>query len=265
MSNTSHKGKAPEDFEGERLQLLQQTLDPLTIRRFERLGVQKGWRCLEVGAGGGSVARWLAKQVGSQGKVVATDIETRLLDKTHEPNLEMRRHDILVDDLEQEYYDLVHTRAVLMHLADPVQAVKKMAAAVRPGGWLFLEEFDWISFGAVDTESPAAQTFNQKMETLAKTLQAVHVMDLYFGRHLRGLLEQLGFVDIDTEGITGISRGGDPLTQLQQMNLQLAGPPLIAAGVLSEEDVALLRRLFADPSFYYVDGTFFGVWGRRSS
>ncbi len=49
------------------------------------------------------------------------------------------------------------------------------------------------------------------------------------------------------------------------MNLQLAGPPLIAAGVLSEEDVVLLRRLFADPSFYYVDGTFFGVWGRRSS
>ncbi len=264
MSNTSHMGQAPEDFEGERLQLLQQMLDPLTIQRFERLGVQKGWRCLEVGAGGGSVARWLAKQVGSQGKVVATDIETRLLDKTHEPNLEMRRHDILVDGLEQEYYDLAHTRAVLMHLSDPVQAVKKMAAAVRPGGWLFLEEFDWISFGAVDTGSPAAQTFNQKMETLAKTLQAVHVMDLYFGRHLRGLLEQLGFVDIDTEGITGISRGGDPLTQLQQMNLQLAGPPLIAAGVLSEEDVALLRQLFADPSFYYVDGTFFGVWGRRS-
>ena len=120
--------QALEDFEGERLQLLQQTLDPLTIRRFERLGVQKGWRCLEVGAGGGSVTRWLAKQVGLQGKVVATDIETRLLDKTHEPNLEMRRHDILVDGLEQGYYDLVHTRAVLMHLTDPVQAVKKMAA-----------------------------------------------------------------------------------------------------------------------------------------
>jgi len=257
--------QAPEDFEGERLQLLQQSLDPLTIRRFERLGVQKGWRCLEVGAGGGSVARWLVKQVGPQGKVVATDIETRLLDKMHEPNLEIRQHDILVDSLEQGYYNLAHTRAVLMHLSDPVQAVRKMAAAVRPGGWLFLEEFDWISFGAVDTDSPAAQAFNQKMGTLAKTLQAVHVMDLYFGRHLRGLLEQLGFVDTDAEGITGISRGGEPLTQLQQMNLQLAGPPLIAAGILSEEDVALLRQLFADPSFYYVDGTFFGVWGRRSN
>ena len=203
--------------------------------------------------------------MGPQGKVVATDIEIRLMDKQHEPNLEIRRHDILVDDLEQGYYDLVHTRAVLMHLSDPVQAVKKMAGAVRPGGWLFLEEFDSISFGAVDTESPIAQTFNQKMETLMQTLKAVRVMNLYFGRQLRGLLEQLGFSDINNEGITGISRGGDPLTQFQHMNLQLAGPPLIAAGILTEKDVELLQHLFADPSFYYVDNSFFGVWGRRSN
>ena len=251
------------DFEGKRLQFLQHMLDRVTFRRFERLGVQQGWRCLEVGVGEGSVARWLAQKVGPEGLVVATDIETRLMDKEHEPNLEMRRHDILVDDLEQGYYDVVHTRAVLMHLSDPEQAVNRMAAAVRPGGWLFLEEFDWISFGAVNAESPVAQAFNEKMETLAKTLQAVGVMNLYFGRHLRGLLDQLGFIDIGNEGITGISRGGDPLTQFQLMNLQLAGPPLIAAGVLTEKDIEMLEHRFADSSFYYVDGVFFGVWGRR--
>jgi SAM-dependent methyltransferase len=268
MNNTpempnSNGRENPTDFEGERLQYLQLLLDLPTFRRLERLEVQQGWRCLEVGAGEGSVARQLAKQVGPQGHVVATDIETRLMDKQHEPNLEIRRHDILVNDLEQGYYDLVHTRAVLMHLSDPVQAVKKMAAAVRPGGLLFLEEFDWLSFGAVDTDSPTAQTFNQQMTTLAKTLQAVHVMDLYFGRHLRGLLEQLGFIDVESEGITGIGRGGDPNTQLQHMNLQLAGPPLIAAGILTEQNVELLHHLFADPTFYYVDGIFFGTWGKR--
>src|SRR5215472_15691797 len=105
MSDASHMSQSSEDFEGKRLQLLQQMLDPLTIRRFERIGVQNGWRCPEVGAGGGSVARWLAKKVGPQGNVVATDIETRLLDNAYEPKLEIRRHDILVDALEQEYYD----------------------------------------------------------------------------------------------------------------------------------------------------------------
>jgi hypothetical protein len=67
----------------------------------------------------------------------------------------------------------------------------------------------------------------------------------------RPLLDQLGFTAIGNEGSTGISRGGDPITPFQLMNLQLAGPPLIAAGVLTGEDVELLRRLFTDPSFYY--------------
>ena len=251
------------NFERERLHSLQQALDPLTFRRFEHLGVQPGWRCLEVGAGEGSVTQWLAQKVGPQGVVVATDIDSRLMNREHESNVEIRHHDILVNDLEQESYDLVHTRAVLMHLSDPELAVKRMAAAVRPGGWLFLEEFDWISFGAVDTESPMGQTFNQKMELLLQTLKAARIMNMYFGRHLRPLLDQLGFIAVSNEGNTGISRGGDPITTFQLMNLQLAGPPLIAAGVLTEEDVELLRRLFSDPSFYYVESVFFGIWGRR--
>lgn len=252
------------NVERERLHYLQQALDPLTFRRLDQLGVNPGWRCLEVGAGLGSVAHWLAQKVGPQGTIVATDIEPRLMNREHEPYIEIRRHDILIDELEQGNYDLVHTRAVLMHLSDPVHAVKKMAAAVRPGGWLFLEEFDHISLGAVESESPVAQAFNQKMELLLQTLKAARIMNMSFGRRLRGLLDQLGFIDMSNEGSTGISRGGDPLTRFQLMNLQLAGPPLIAAGILTEEDVELLRRLFADPSFYYVESVFFGVWGRRS-
>jgi 2-polyprenyl-3-methyl-5-hydroxy-6-metoxy-1,4-benzoquinol methylase len=256
-------GEVPIDFERTRLQHLQQSLDVLTIERLERLGLQQGWRCLEVGAGAGSIASWLARQVGQEGSVVATDIDTRLLDNTQEPNLEIRRQNILVDDLEQGSYDLVHTRAVLMHLADPLQAMQKMAAALRPDGWLLVEEFDWISFGAVDTANPASHPFNQTWETITRTLQALHIMDLYLGRHLRRLLEELGFTAIGNEGITGISRGGDPSTQFQLMNLQLAGPPLVGAGVLTEKEVAFLHHLLTDPSFYYIDATNFGVWGKR--
>jgi len=47
--------------------------------------------------------------------------------------------------------------------------------------------------------------------------------------------------------------------------LQLAGPPLVAAGVLALEDVEMLERLFVDPSFYYVGPVFFGVWGKRGA
>ena len=55
--------------EDRRLGLLEEIFDPVSRRR--RSGVQAGWRCLEVGAGRGSMAVWLAERVGPRGGVVA--------------------------------------------------------------------------------------------------------------------------------------------------------------------------------------------------
>src|SRR5690348_16766904 len=75
-----------------RLAALEAWFDPGTIRHLEALGVAPGWRCLEVGAGGGSVARWLADRVSPQGHVLATDLDTCFLDALQSPHLEVRRH-----------------------------------------------------------------------------------------------------------------------------------------------------------------------------
>ena len=48
-----------EDFEGGRLELLEQIFDPGSRQRRDL--VQPGWRCLQVGAGRGSMAAWLAE------------------------------------------------------------------------------------------------------------------------------------------------------------------------------------------------------------
>ena len=63
------------------------------------LGVGPGWRCLDVGDGDGSVARWLAGRVGPEGRVTATDLNPRFLGGHGQPNLEVRRHNILEDSL----------------------------------------------------------------------------------------------------------------------------------------------------------------------
>src|SRR5690348_11497571 len=110
---------ADADFERERLRLLGQLMNPMTTGRLHRLGVRRGWRCLEVGAGDGSIAAWLAKQVGASGRVVATDIDPRFLAGLEVGGVEVRRHDVTRDLLETGHYDLVHCRALLMHLADP--------------------------------------------------------------------------------------------------------------------------------------------------
>ena len=129
-----------DETELNRLRLVEENNDPTTIRHFEMLGVSQGWNCLEVGAGAGSVAQWLSTRVGPAGKVVATDMDMRFLSHLSVPNLEIRRHDIIKDDLETGHYDLVHCRDLLMHLPEPENGLKRMANAVRPGGWLLIEE-----------------------------------------------------------------------------------------------------------------------------
>ena len=77
----------PWEEERQRLVLLEEAHDPVTIRQLEAVEVGKGWRCAEVGAGAGSIARWLAERVGATGRVIALDLDTRFLDAASYTNL----------------------------------------------------------------------------------------------------------------------------------------------------------------------------------
>ena len=63
----------------ERLDAVEALLDPGSIALLDRIGIEPGCTCLELGAGGGSIAKWLSARVGATGQVVATDLDTRHL------------------------------------------------------------------------------------------------------------------------------------------------------------------------------------------
>jgi SAM-dependent methyltransferase len=255
---------SPDAFEHARLALLTQIADPITTRRLADLGVGPGWRCLDVGAGNGSVARWLAGRVGLEGHVVATDLNPRFLGGHGLPNLEVRRHNVLEEDPETAHYDLVHCRALLMHLPDPVRALRRLVHAVRPGGWLLVEEASgYASFGAADPGHARAAGFDRRTRALLAALKATGTMDLDFGRRLPALFEGLGVRDVAHEGVTLAARGGDPLARFEQMTEKLVRDRMVAAGVLTEADFDELSRAYDDRSFWFVGYTFFGAWGRR--
>jgi SAM-dependent methyltransferase len=135
-----------------RLAGLEAALDPGTRAHLTRLGVGPGTRCLEVGAGGGSVAFWLAEKVAPGGTVVATDLETDFLESeaTRHPRLEVLRHDIMAAALPTGF-DLVHARWLVEWLPDKRLALQRMAAALRPGGVLLIEEPDFVTiYGAAE-------------------------------------------------------------------------------------------------------------------
>ena len=97
--------------------------------------MRAGWRCLEVGAGAGSIVRWLSDAVGPTGQVLATDIDTRLLEGVVATNVEIRVHDLLADRWDLAGFDLVHVRAVLHHLPGrQARVIARLISTLHPGG-----------------------------------------------------------------------------------------------------------------------------------
>jgi SAM-dependent methyltransferase len=123
--------------------------DPPVVRKLAETGVGAGWRCLEIGAGTGPVAAWLADRVGSRGQVVAVDIQAHRFD--------VRCHGTATDagtcsgtgtgsgadgSWHPRGYHLIHARLVFDHVPQRRALATSFVAALRPGGWLVVEDYD---------------------------------------------------------------------------------------------------------------------------
>jgi ubiquinone/menaquinone biosynthesis C-methylase UbiE len=254
----SHTADAAERA---RLALWEHSEDARSQRHLAALGIQQGWRCLEVGAGHGSIVCWLAAQVGPQGRVVATDINPRFLTARQWPNVEVRRHDIRTDPLEAGRYDLAHCRAVLSHLPDPHRALRRMVAAVRMGGWVVIEDAEFSSLRAVEATHPLAASYNRHLRELLERLTQAKLSDPYLGGRVRGLLEATGLTEIDNEGVSRIARGGKTEAKVLGMTLQA----LVERGLLSAAAYSDLQQTLLDPRFSFITLTTFAAWGKRAS
>jgi SAM-dependent methyltransferase len=182
-----------------RLRLIEAECDRHTFRHLDAIGVGEGWRCLEVGAGGGSIVRWLAQRVGPTGHVVAADSDPRFLGDLQESNIEVRRCDITRDDLEPNRYDLVHSRLLLMHVSDPADVLRRMSAAVRPGGFLIAEELDNGVTEALDPAHLLSEVFDRGTRKRIELARTAGIMDLRLGKALPGYMEALGLIEMGNE------------------------------------------------------------------
>lgn len=249
-------GRKPKDYvyvyaqgerraELERLRRLEAIADPTTLATFDHIGVGAGWRCLEVGAGAGSVARSLAARVGPAGQVVATDIDLEFLASHAAPNLEVRRGDVLADELEPQRYDLVHTRHLLAHVASRAdEVIDRLAAAVAPGGWLVVEDVDLATPMLVSASDADQRAFDAVFEAFESVLRG-RGGDAHIGRRLPALFERSSLVDVEVDAKVAYSRGGDDATAMMLGSLAAVRPALIDAGVAPDaldRVAALLMR-----------------------
>jgi SAM-dependent methyltransferase len=245
-----------------RLRLLEARYDAVTRDRLARAGDLTGTRCLEVGAGAGSVTRMLSELAGPTGQVMAFDLDPRFLTDLNLDNVTVRRHDILTDDLEQHGYDLVHCRALLLHLPDPKRALHRMAAALRPGGMLLAEDTDFATMAACPGH-PAAPYFDRLTRAWVEGFDPSGRFDPGFGRNLPALLDELGLVDRGSEALEFRRRGGGPEAELFAHGFELARDGIVSAEFPPDTDIELVIAALRDPEFFFVDSLNIGCWGRR--
>ena len=253
--------------ERERLAGLEAANDPDTIRHLELLGVAPGWRCLEIAGGGGSIAQWLCARVAPSGKVVATDIDTRFLEILEVPNLDVRRHNLVTDDLPEDEFDLVHGRFIVEHLPDPDQIVKKLVASLKPGGWILLEDAD---FSAFKTDPPRTIVYPEAgADAIAKVWRAaLEVMrsagyDDEYGRRLPIDLVSAGVVDVTAELNAYFRWGGSPGSQAPIGTLERFREQVTSETDVTDEEIDQTIATFSDPERAGTGPIVIRAWGRR--
>lgn len=240
----------------QRLEMLEAACDPLTASHFDVVGVGAGWQCLEVGAGAGSVARMLCERVGPEGRVVAVDLEPALLADVSAPNLEVRRLDVVVDELPEAAFDLVHTRAVLVHIPQRDELIPRLVRTLRPGGVLLLEEPDLRETLTADED-----VFQAAQVAMYRPLFEVG-LDVYWPSTMAGRLEAAGLVGVNTLRELQTFTGASPLAEFWRITyrqLLESQPYTDAERAVMEAGAAAIGR----PGGMYASWELITVWGRR--
>lgn len=248
---------------GQRFGALSDLFDPVTFRHFERLGVRAGWRCWEVGAGGPTVANWVADHVGPDGYVLATDINTNWINRDVNPAVEVKEHDITIDPLPGGEFDVVHARLVLSHLPARATALEQMIKALRPGGWILIEDFDSVMpLSCIDPQRPEHHRVNQVHAAMRELLRR-RGADLEYTRTLPRVLRQAGLHRVGADAFFAIA---DPAANtLGIANVIQVRDALIENALVTPSEIDAHLQAMTEGTVDVGTMPLISTWGRRAT
>jgi SAM-dependent methyltransferase len=252
--------------EHDRLRSIQRMFDAATQRHLAARGLAAGWRCLEVGCGAGSIALWLADQVGPTGSVLATDLDPRFLNGHGRTNLAVRRHDVRRDPLAPASFDLIHARAVLEHLPEREHVLARLVQALKPDGWLVVEDTDFGGAAAATLPRywvPSTWAgLAERMYLAAEAVLATRGAEATFGARLPAALTAAGLEDVLAEVHAPLVRGGTS-SDWMRLTIDQLRHGLVASGYVSAAEVEQFLESSANPSTLYLPPLLVTAWGRR--
>ncbi|MEH1128575.1 methyltransferase domain-containing protein [Micromonospora sp. CPCC 206061] len=222
-------------------------LDSFSIDRIAGLDRMDGARCLDVGAGGSAVPVWLADRVGRAGEVVATDIKPR-----HIPNhsrIKVLTHDITTEPVPTGPFRLIRARLLLMHLLYPERVLRRLAAALPPGGTLVVEDwYLWLDDPVLVAPCARdARLIARFRRLLAEDVLARSGTDPYWASRIHATMRAAGLTDVDTQIFTPVWPAGSPGALLATISLTQFRERFLSLGLTAAE-LERIRQLVTDPT-----------------
>ncbi|WP_188269680.1 MULTISPECIES: methyltransferase [unclassified Streptomyces] len=239
---------------------LEGALDPLTLGHLRAAGTAPGMRCLEIGAGAGSVSRALLRLVSPGGTVTATDLKPGRI--APEPGLTVLAHDVVADPLPGGPYDIVVARLVLQHLPERQAVLARLAEALVPGGLLQIDEFDAGHEPCLLAPSPEDARLYERFTTAKTALMRAGGGDPTWGRKVPEALRAAGLTGLSVRPHVLVRAAGTPALGLQLHHLAHLAPRLLDSGFTPAE-LDRLGAVMRDPEFAAATGVLYSVQGRR--
>jgi SAM-dependent methyltransferase len=251
----------------ERLDVLARVLLPTTTQLFDRAGLIRGMKCLDVGCGGGHVAMLIAGIVGPEGLVIATDTDPEILALAREDaeaakiiNVKFQQLDACASPSHKEF-DLAYARFLLSHLHEPGNCLAAMVEACVPRGTIVIEDTDFA--GSFCYPTCAAY---ERYKKLYQELIQLRGGDPNIGPKLPAMLRSAGIREIELNVIQPAHIRGEGKL-MAPLTMARISDELTTEGLATDDEVQQvlteLDRVAADGETVISLPRIFQVWGKR--
>ncbi len=255
--------------ERERLLLQCEIFKPEARWMLDQIGVGRDWWTIDMGCGPLGILDLLAESAGTGAEVIGLERDPAMLEFGRELMAERRldsvnliQGDARHTGLPPSSFDLAHARLLLVNVPQPEEVVFEMVGLTRPGGWVALEEVDWISW-VCDPIHPA---WSRLIEINAAIWRG-RGMDVNIGRRLPRMLSQAGLTDIRCKTHTPVFQRDHAYQFLLLAFSKINRAEMIEKRYLTEEEYTdLTESLHAHLSqadTYVTWSLFCQAWGRK--
>jgi len=223
---------------------------PVTERMMALASIGEGSRVLDIACGAGEPALTVAEKIGPTGAVLATDFVAEMIsfarakaEARQLKNVEFRCVDGEALDTPDGAYDAVTMRWGLMFMPDPVACMRRVQAALRPGGKAVV--CTWTEAAKNPFVTVPLGVLKRHMDVPQPPAGAPGIFALASPERLHEIFTEAGFRDVAIEQVTVTMADFDTGTEYDAFIRELAGPVASLFVQLPPEKQELVKKEIA--------------------